>query len=144
MLILTIVTMWNRNKGPIDVFFSRFMKNCHSARHATLSSDVENIWLRLLMTRVYNAYQTFVMSRSVAFRICDDCSGYAAFQKHRKKHGSFAKFCSSALARDLTLERFVRDDGSDDSSIDAAGDDIERKYGVLERRTTVRYHKCDA
>ncbi len=53
MLIPTIMAMWNRNKGPIDVF-SRFMKNCHS-RHATLSA-VGNIWRRLLMTRVYNAY----------------------------------------------------------------------------------------
>jgi hypothetical protein len=48
MLIPTIMAMWNRNKGPIDVF-SRFMKNCHSW-HATLSA-VGNIWLCLLMTQ---------------------------------------------------------------------------------------------
>ena len=46
-LIPTIVAMWNRNKGPIDVF-SRFMKNGHS-QHGMLSA-VGNIWLRLLMT----------------------------------------------------------------------------------------------
>ena len=35
MLIPTLIAMWNRSKGPIDVF-SRFMKNCQ-ARHAQLS-----------------------------------------------------------------------------------------------------------
>ncbi|KAI2503882.1 hypothetical protein MHU86_10529 [Fragilaria crotonensis] len=127
MLIPTIVAMWNRNKGPIDVF-SFFLKNCHS-RHGTLSAFGNIVWLRLLMTRVYNAYQAYVLSRSVAFLVSNDCSGYAAFQKHRKKHGSFAKFCS-ALARDLTLEKFVRDDGSDDSPLDAAEEDVERQDGV--------------
>jgi hypothetical protein len=100
MLIPTIIAMWNRNKGPIDVF-SRFMKNCH-ARHAQLS-PLANIWLRLLMSRVYNAYQSYVLSRSALFLLSDDCLGYASFQAHRKRHGSFAKFCSS-LAIDLTLE----------------------------------------
>jgi hypothetical protein len=141
MLIPTIVAMWNRNKGPIDVF-SRFMKNCHS-RHAMLSA-IGNIWLRLLMTRVYNAYQTFVLSRSVAFLVSDDCSGYASFQKHRKKHGSFAKFCS-ALAKDLTLDNFMRDDGGgdDDSSMDAEGNEMERRDDEV-RTICVRYCKRDA
>ena len=100
MLIPTIIAMWNRNKGPIDVF-SRFMKNCH-ARHAQLS-PLANIWLRLLMSRVYNAYQSYILSRSAPFLLSDDCTGYTSFQTHRKLHGSFAKFCS-ALAIDLTLE----------------------------------------
>jgi hypothetical protein len=80
MLIPTIIAMWNRNKGPIDVF-SRFMKNCH-ARHAQLS-PIGNIWLRLLMSRVYNAYQSYVLSRSASFLLSDDCLGYASFKANR-------------------------------------------------------------
>ena len=92
---------------------------------------------------MYNAYQTFVLSWSAAFLLSDDCSGYAVFQKHRTKHGSFAKFCS-ALARDLTLEKFVRNDEADDSSMDAAGrDDIERQDGGVEG-LSVRYQKLEA
>ena len=81
------------------------------------------------MTRVYNAYQTYVLSRSVAFLVSNNCSGYAAFQKHRKKHGLFAKFCSD-LARDLMLEKFVRDDGSDDTLWTQQKDDDKRQDGV--------------
>ena len=94
------------------------------------------------MTRVYNAYQTFVLSWSVAFLVSDNCSGYAAFQNHRKKHDSFAKFCCT-LARDLTLDKFVRNDGSDDSSMDVAGEDgIERQDGA--EGLSVRYLKLEA
>ncbi|KAI2502156.1 hypothetical protein MHU86_12292 [Fragilaria crotonensis] len=114
MLIPTIVAMWNRSKGPVDVF-SRYMKNCH-ARHAQLS-PLAHIWLRLLMSRVYNAYQSYILSRSVAFLLSDGCNLYAAFQAHRKLYGSFSKFCSS-LAKDLTLEV-----SGDDSSDSEGGDD---------------------
>ena len=79
MLIPTIIAMWNRSKGPIDMF-SWFMKNCQ-ARHAQLS-PLANIWLRLLMSRVYNAYQSYVLSRSAPFLLSEDCTGYASFQAH--------------------------------------------------------------
>jgi hypothetical protein len=53
-----------------------------------------------------------------------------------------AKFCS-ALARDLTLEKFVRqDDESDDHSMDVTGDDIERQDGA--KGLSVRYLKREA
>ena len=74
MLVPSIIAAWNRNKGPIDVF-SRFMKNCH-ARHAHLP-PLASIWLRLLLTRVYNAYQSYILSRSVSFLMSNECTGYA-------------------------------------------------------------------
>ena len=64
MLIPTIIAMWNRNKGPIDVL-SRFMKNCH-ARHAQLS-PLANIWLRLLMSRVALQCIPELRSQSLCF-----------------------------------------------------------------------------
>jgi hypothetical protein len=137
MLVPTIIAMWNRNKGPIDVF-SRFMKNCH-ARHAQLS-PLANIWLRLLMSRVYNAYQSFVLSRSAPFLLSVNCTGYASFQANRKLHGSFAKFCS-ALAKDLCLE--VTGDSPGDESVDDISVDEDGQQVLNSSGTSVVYNKRD-
>jgi hypothetical protein len=52
-LIPEVLATWSMGKGPIDVY-SCFQKNC-KAVHAHLS-PVGAIWLRLIMTCVYNAY----------------------------------------------------------------------------------------
>ena len=67
------------------------------------------------MSQVYNAYHSYVLSRSASYLLSDDCLGYASFQAHRKGHGSFAKF-SSFLAKDLTLEITGGDNGRSDES----------------------------
>ena len=132
MLLPTIIAAWNRNKGPIDVF-SRFMKNCH-ARHSQLP-PLANIWLRLLMSRVYNAYQSFILSRSVSFLLSDECTGYSRFQTHRNLHGSFAKFCS-ALAKDLTLE-MTGDSCSEDGEFEN-----DQEHGALNASgLSIHYNK---
>ena len=119
MIIPSIVAMWNRSKGPIDVF-SRFLKNCH-ARHSRLP-PLANIWLRLIMTRIYNAYQTFVMSRTYDYLKSDECNVYSEYQEYKKQQGgSFAQFCSK-LASDLTIEvagNSSEDDDSENSDADA-------------------------
>jgi hypothetical protein len=68
-LIPECVAEWNRCKGPIDEY-SRFMKNVHSS-HAHLG-PVAAIWLRLIMTMIYNSFQTFLLSRSQAFLLSDE------------------------------------------------------------------------
>jgi hypothetical protein len=138
MLLPTIIAAWNRNKGPIDVF-SRFMKNCH-ARHSKVP-PLANIWLCLLMSQVYNAYQSFILSRSVSFLLSDDCTGYSRFQAHRKLHGSFAKFCS-ALAKDLTLE-VTGDSCSEDDGYNRGGKfENDQELGALNASgISVRYNK---
>jgi hypothetical protein len=51
-LLPELVVEWNRGKGPIDLY-SRFQRNVKS-QHAHLG-PVAAIWLRLLMTMVYNS-----------------------------------------------------------------------------------------
>ncbi|KAJ8571418.1 hypothetical protein ON010_g5419 [Phytophthora cinnamomi] len=53
-IIPTAITMWNREKGGIDVY-SRLLKNAKS-RHERLP-PLAAIWLRLFMTLIYNAFQ---------------------------------------------------------------------------------------
>ncbi|KUF96203.1 hypothetical protein AM587_10001032 [Phytophthora nicotianae] len=54
-IVPTVIAKWNRVKGGIDVY-SRYLKNV-KARHAHLA-PLAVIWLRILMTLAYNAYQT--------------------------------------------------------------------------------------
>jgi hypothetical protein len=94
MLLPTVIAVWNRNKDPIDVI-SRFMKNCH-ALHSKLP-PLANIWLRLLMSRVYSAYQSFALSRLVSLLLSDDCTVYSRFQAHQN--------CMDVLQNSVVLWR---------------------------------------
>ena len=64
------------------------------------------------MSQVYNAYQSYILSHSLAF------------QAHRKLYGSFAKF-SSSLAKDLTRLEVAGDDSSDSEGGDG-GNSIQQ------------------
>ena len=102
-LVPEVVATWNRGKGPIDVY-SRFQKNC-KAVHAHLG-PVGAIWLRLIMTCVYNhhAYHAHGLSRSVEYLLNqEECKSFSDFQKHRSRQLSFRQFCQS-LANDLNIE----------------------------------------
>jgi hypothetical protein len=59
-LIPEVVATWNRGKGTFNVY-SRFQKNSKSA-HSHLGA-VGAIWLRLIMTCVYNTYHLFNLSK---------------------------------------------------------------------------------
>jgi hypothetical protein len=104
MLIPSIIAMWNRCKGPIDVY-SRFLKNVH-VQHFKLS-PLGAVWLRIIMSCVYNAYQTNCLISSHQFLVSPECNSYTAYQQYKKKNNSFSHFCY-LLARDLRLK--LRDD----------------------------------
>jgi hypothetical protein len=59
------IALWNRTKGGIDVF-SRMLKNCKSV-HTSLNPGAA-IWLRIVMTMVYNAHQALSLIK--VRRIC--------------------------------------------------------------------------
>jgi SAP domain len=112
-LIPEVVATWNRGKGPIDVY-SRFQKNCKSA-HSHLG-PVGAIWLRLIMTCVYNAYHAHNLSRTVTYLMSEECKSFKDFQKRRARQLSFRQFCRE-LANDLQLEVVppsIHESGSDD------------------------------
>ncbi|KAI2505554.1 hypothetical protein MHU86_8890 [Fragilaria crotonensis] len=99
-LLPEVVATWNRGKGPIDVY-SRFQKNIKSV-HSRLG-PVAAIWMRLVMTTVYNAYHSFNLSRAAAFLASDECKSFKDFQRIRARQCSFRQFCQ-LLANDLTVE----------------------------------------
>jgi len=99
-LIPEVVATWNRGKGPIDVY-SRFQKNCKSA-HFHLG-PVGAIWLRLIMTCVYNAYHAHNLSRTVSYLMSDECKSFKNFQQRRARQPPFRQFCVE-LANDLNIE----------------------------------------
>ena len=98
-LLPEIVASWNRGKGPIDVY-SRFQKNSKSA-HSRLG-PVGAIWMRLIMTTVYNAYHSFNLSRTAAFLASNECESFKQFQRIRARQPPFRQFCQ-LLAIDLTV-----------------------------------------
>jgi hypothetical protein len=99
-LLPEVVATWNRGKGPIDVY-SRFQKNCKSV-HSRLG-PLAAIWMRLIMTTVYNAYHSFNLSRTAAFLASNECESFKDFQRIRARQSSFRQFCQ-LLANDLTVE----------------------------------------
>eukprot|EP00644_Phytophthora_capsici_P012550 jgi/Phyca11/113073/e_gw1.23.238.1 len=113
-IIPSLIALWNRVKGGIDVY-SRFLKNV-KAKHCSLS-PTGAIWLRMIMTLIYNAYQSYLL-----FQVCcavslqyssvsnqvlllqangflmntKMCMSYKAYQKFRQKLPSFKTFCRDA------------------------------------------------
>jgi hypothetical protein len=99
-LLPEAIAEWNRCKGPIDEY-SRLNKNVHSV-HAHLG-PVAAVWLRLIMTLVYNSFQSYLLSRSVSYMLSPDCVSFQQIQKHRSRLLSFRKFCF-LLRNDLCLD----------------------------------------
>ena len=88
-----------RGKGPIDVYSC--LKNVKSY-HSHLG-PVETIWLRLIMTSVYNLFQAYNLSRTERFLKSDECNSFRDFQDFRKRLLPFRQFCH-LLANDLIVD----------------------------------------
>jgi len=94
-LLPTVIALWNRLKGGIDVF-SRHLKNLQS-KHAKLK-PLGAVWLRLLMSLVYNAHQSSLNFQAHSFLMDEtQCTSYKSFCKKKASFGSFADFCRDAL-----------------------------------------------
>jgi hypothetical protein len=111
-IVPTAIALWNRCKGPIDVY-SRYLRNAKQ-KHGTLRIT-GSIWIRLIMTVVYNAFMSYCMCKTVAFLLSDECISYRQYQNYKKrKGGSFAEFISN-LCKQLRAQAF---DESDPLSVD--------------------------
>jgi hypothetical protein len=73
-ILPTIVSFWNIVKGGIDVY-SRFLKNVKQGHNQLQVNSA--IWIRLLMTFVYNTYHSMICIRisvrSSSILICHWC-----------------------------------------------------------------------
>ncbi|CEP03823.1 hypothetical protein PBRA_003430, partial [Plasmodiophora brassicae] len=89
-ILPSLVALWNRIKGGVDVY-SRYLKNLHS-RHSSLN-PVQAIWLRIVMTLVYNAYQSHTMCQVNDFLTNEQaCQTFHAYRRARKDQVSFGEF----------------------------------------------------
>lgn len=83
-----LVAVWNRCKGPIDLY-SRFLFNI-KARHPNISAT-GTVWLRLIMTTVYNAFITYSLNKTQRF--LRTCKSFHDFQVQRTRNtGEFRCF----------------------------------------------------
>ncbi|KAE9190862.1 hypothetical protein PF004_g21779 [Phytophthora fragariae] len=95
-ILPSLIALWNRVIGGIDVY-SRFLKNV-KAKHFRLS-PTGAIWLRMIMTLVYNAYQSFLLFQSNSFLMNRSlCTSYMAYQKYKQNLPRFKDFCRDAAS----------------------------------------------
>lgn len=130
-LVPELIAEWNRGKGPIDGY-SRFQKNV-KAQHSHLG-PVAAIWLRLIMTMVYNAHQSYVLSRCEEFLMSDRCLSFHQFQREKSRQLSFRQFCCM-LAKDISLEVLSIESNSDSEINDLA------EPGAGSGAITIAYNK---
>jgi hypothetical protein len=154
-LLPKVVATWIRGKGPIDVY-SQFQKSTKS-NHANLG-PIGAIWLRLLMTMLYNAYHSFNLSRTAEFLASKECKSFKDFQTRRKRQPLFRQFCH-VLAEDLSVQvgapmmyntSSSSDEEQDEEEIMMAGMSDNDKVLNKQRRPksqgsiTIVYNKRDA
>jgi hypothetical protein len=77
-LIPEVVATWNRGKTLSMLTDSRFQNDDKSA-HLHLGV-VGAIWLRLIMTFLYNAYHLFNLSKTVKYLMSEECKLFKDFQ----------------------------------------------------------------
>lgn len=133
-LLPELVATWNRGKGPIDGF-SRIQKNV-KAEHANLG-PIAAIWLRLIMSLVYNAFQCYNLSKTVDYLLSDECTSFKDFQRKKARLPPFRHFCK-VLAKNLTNLDYI-DSESDDS--DNSDTDTNANQN---NDTTIKYNKREA
>ncbi|KAE9063417.1 hypothetical protein PF007_g29565 [Phytophthora fragariae] len=93
-IIPTLIATWNRVKGGIDVY-SRFLKNVR-ARHQHLP-PLAAIWIRILMTIVYNAFQSTQLLQTYSFLMFDErCDSYSALQQFKSDNLKLVDFFRDA------------------------------------------------
>ncbi|ETI39264.1 hypothetical protein F443_15139 [Phytophthora nicotianae P1569] len=108
-IIPSVIAIWNRVKGGIDVY-SRYLKNIKPS-HEHLP-PLAALWLRFLMTLVYNAFQSAQLLSGTAFLMDEDrCKSYSIYQQHKNENASFRDFCRDAAS---CLGGNATDDGSID------------------------------
>jgi hypothetical protein len=98
MLIPSIVGFWNKCKGPINVY-SRYLRDSHG-KHKKQSAN-GRVWIRSIMTCVYNAYRSYILYRTQKHLNSSRCQSYSDFQRAQNEMaGTFDEFISD-LSDDL-------------------------------------------
>jgi hypothetical protein len=76
------VALWNKCKGPIDLYSRHFWNNLPNQRKIKTTGAT---WLRMIRTAVYNAYQIHLMILVKDYLDSDDCTSWTELNKKRTK-----------------------------------------------------------
>jgi hypothetical protein len=93
-----IILLTERQRTPEWFLLQKFCKTVTGAYKLLMSvhshlGPVGAIWMRLIMTTVYNAYHFFNLSRTAAFLVgSDECKSFKDFQRIRARQCSFPQF----------------------------------------------------
>ena len=77
--ILEAVATQSRGKGPILDIYICFLQHCKSA-HCSHLGPMGGIWLRLIMTCIFNAYHTHNLSQTLSYLLSEEWKPFADFQ----------------------------------------------------------------
>ena len=139
-LLPSLVALWNRIKGGIDVF-SRNLKNVKS-QHQSMNPYAAS-WIRLLMAMVYNAHQMHQNLQTMNYLMDNDkCLTFKSFTTRKAKSGSFRSFCRKA-AISVDLDSAADDDESDSSNDQNNDGDVEA-IGATASGVRRKYNKRNA
>ena len=78
------VDLWNKCKGPIDNY-SRMLKNTKNL--TAKLTPIGNIWIHMLHTSLYNAFQAQHLIQNTSFLFDDRCTSWNRFLRHRHNNG---------------------------------------------------------
>jgi hypothetical protein len=136
-ILPTLVALWNRIKGGIDVY-SRLMKNCKSVHHKL--SPGAAIWLRVLMTMVYNGHQAYILLKSYEFLMdSTNCTLFKKYMQFKNSIGTFADYLRECIngITNVQVEGVARmavrlddDENNDDSSVKVVPATKRRRHNV--------------
>ena len=82
-ILPSLVALWNRIKGGVDVY-SRMLKNVKSVHHCMPPGAA--IWLRMLMTMVYNGHQSYLLLQSYNYLMNEyECKSFQQYMLQKTK-----------------------------------------------------------
>jgi hypothetical protein len=139
-LLPSLIAIWNRIKGGIDVF-SRHLKNIKS-QHMRMNPYAAS-WIRLIMAMVYNSHQMHQNLQTFHHLMDKErCTTFKSFTLRKANSGSFRSFCRKAvISMDLDSSVNVyQSDSSDNEVVDANEGKATATHGVEQRK----YNKRDA
>ena len=106
------------------------MKNCKFVHHKL--SPGAAIWLRVLMTMVYNGHQAYVLLKSYDFLMdVTKCTSFKEYMQYKNKIGTFADYCRECIKgiTNLSGKAGLKED-CDDSSVEIVSNTKRRRRNV--------------
>jgi hypothetical protein len=133
-ILPSVVALWNRIKGGVDVY-SRLLKNCKAVHHCLPPGAA--IWLRMLMTTVYNGHQAYLLLRSYDYLMdTAKCNTFQKYMTHKNSHNSFADYCRTVInglvnrsRNGISINEAIRSDEGSDSDENDEGNQTNDTTG---------------